>query len=56
MVQTLGGVQISYGVATVKGLTNAKKKYDIPRLPGTNNDPRPPICKLITDIIRSNKE
>ena len=53
MVQAHGSVQLSYGAATLTGLYDAHKKFDLRLLPGSDNKPRPAIRKSVTDVLKS---
>ena len=53
MVQSHGSVQLSLGAATLTGLYDANKQFDLRRLPGADNKPRPPIRKSVAEVLKS---
>jgi hypothetical protein len=51
MVHTHGSVQLSMGVATIKGIINVDMVFDLRLQPGADGKPQPPTKTLVKEIF-----
>ena len=51
MVQTHGSVQLSMGVATIKGMINVDMLFNLRLLTGADGKPQPPTKTLVKEIF-----